>query len=295
MQVDLQHILNYLLLGLAIAGGLVFGAMGGRFIELSFDDGTAVAVAPRSRQSVARPLVERDFQLILQRNLFNSAAVGTSAEQVDLSSQPFKGAEAKAAPPPITEMRLVGTVVAGDDSLALIVVGKKAAIFQLGEEISPQIILTAVERKLVVVSDHGNNRELPLIKGQSDRARLVSRKGKAGGDDGIVPLKDGRWRISRSVADNARSNLNALMRTARVIPEVKNGATVGFKLVELQRGSLLEKIGLRVGDLLVEVNQVELNSPEKALQIFQQVREANNISLGLLRNGKPMTFEYRFE
>ena len=72
-------------------------------------------------------------------------------------------------------------------------------------------------------------------------------------------------------------------------------STVGFKLVELNKGSLLEKIGLRVGDLIVEINQVKLDSPEKALQIFQQVREANNITLGLVRNGKPETFEYSFE
>ncbi len=60
-------------------------------------------------------------------------------------------------------------------------------------------------------------------------------------------------------------------------------------------GRCWKKIGLQVGDLIVEINQVELNSPEKALQIFQQVREANNISLGLMRNGQPRTFEYRFE
>ena len=66
-------------------------------------------------------------------------------------------------------------------------------------------------------------------------------------------------------------------------------------LVEIEKGSLLEQIGLRVGDLIVEKNQVKLNSPEKALQIFQQVREANNISLGLIRNGKLETFEYSLE
>ena len=80
-----------------------------------------------------------------------------------------------------------------------------------------------------------------------------------------------------------------------MIPQIKGGKTVGFKLVELEKGSLLEKIGLRVGDLVVEINQVKLNSPEKALQIFQQVREANNITLSLMRNGQPKTFEYSFE
>jgi general secretion pathway protein C len=80
-----------------------------------------------------------------------------------------------------------------------------------------------------------------------------------------------------------------------MIPQVQNGKTIGFKLMEMEKGSLLEQIGLRIGDLVVEINQVELNSPEKALQVFQQVREASNISLGLVRNGQRQTFEYRFE
>ena len=80
-----------------------------------------------------------------------------------------------------------------------------------------------------------------------------------------------------------------------MVPQVNNGQTVGFKLVEIKRGSLLEKVGLKVGDLVVEINQVKLNSPEKALQVFQQVREANNITLGLIRNGQLKTFEYSFE
>jgi len=80
-----------------------------------------------------------------------------------------------------------------------------------------------------------------------------------------------------------------------MVPQVQNGQTVGFRLLEMKRGSLLEKIGLQVGDVLVEINQVVLDSPEKALQVFQQVREANNITLGLIRDGNRETFEYNFE
>jgi general secretion pathway protein C len=165
----------------------------------------------------------------------------------------------------------------------------------LDEELSPGLVVSEIGRKFVVLMDHGVPRELPLKQRKGAKAQLVRQSNAAAAKQGIVAVDESRWQISKAVADNARANLNSLLQSARMIPQVNNGKTVGFKLVELNKGSLLEKIGLRVGDLIVEINQVKLNSPEKALQIFQQVREANNITLGLMRNGKPETFEYSFE
>lgn len=296
VQMDFQRIVNYLLMALAIIGGIVFGALAGRLINMSLEGDVSVLSEPLSRQVAVRPLQEKDFQIILSRNLFNSAAAG-SVEQIDLSSAPLKAGVAVETTAGTGDLRLLGTVVAGAESLALISSGKKTEVFHLGDELAPRVILAEVQRKLVVIDDHGRRRELPLLQKKGGQSGTLKKKtgtaNTAGG--GIVALNEGRWQISKSVASQARSNLNSLLQTARVIPSVKNGNTVGFKLVELKRGSLLEKIGLKVGDLLVEINGVQLNSPEKALQVFQQVRDANNISLGLVRNGQPRTFEYRLE
>lgn len=293
--IDVQRTLNYLLMILAVAGGIVFGALAGRLIDLSLMSDAPGMTAPLSRRVLVKPLQEKDFQIILSRNLFNSEASGET-ELVDLSSSLVRQETAAQATVALTELKLIGTVV-GDNSLAVINQGNKTAIFRLGEELAPRVTLEEITRKMVVILDHGQRREIHLLPQQSAQPQRISAKGATDSysGEGIVPVSDGRWQISKTVADHARANLNSLLRTARVIPEVKNGNTVGFRMVELQKGSLLEKIGLQVGDLIVEINQVELNSPEKALQIFQQVREANNISLGLMRDGQPRTFEYRFE
>lgn len=294
MQIDLQRFLNYLLLLLSILGGVISGMLVTRLVDLSLGDETVSLVDPVSRRVGVRPLQEDDFQIILDRNLFNSDAAGT-AETMSLSSTAI-ATEAAAETSAVTgDLVLIGTVVAGDDSLALIQSGTKSGIFQLNEELAPGLIVSEIGRKLVVLMDHGVPRELPLKQRKGAKARLLKQSNASAAKQGIVAVDESRWQISKAVADNARANLNSLLQTARMIPQVNNGKTVGFKLVELNKGSLLEKIGLRVGDLIVAINQVKLDSPEKALQIFQQVREANNITLGLMRNGKPETFEYSFE
>ena len=294
VQIDLQRLLNYLLLILSIVGGIISGVLVGRLVDLSLGGEVMSLVRPGSSQTTVRQLEEEDFQIILSRNLFNSAAVG-AAERVNLSSTAIQAEAVTEVSAVAGDLVLIGTVVAGDDSLALIKVGTKAGIFQLNEELVPGVVVSEIGRKLVVLTDQGVRRELPLKQRKGASAQLVRQRNSTTDKQGIVAVDEGRWQISKSVANNARANLNSLLQTARMIPQVQNGKTIGFKLVEMEKGSLLELIGLRVGDLIVEINQVELNSPEKALQIFQQVREANNITLGLMRNGQPETFEYSFE
>ena len=54
-------------------------------------------------------------------------------------------------------------------------------------------------------------------------------------------------------------------------------------------------MGLQRGDVVIDVNSIKLDSPEKALLIFQQLREARRISVSIERNGVPVSFAYEIE
>ncbi len=294
MQIDLQKFLNYTLMVLAVCGGMIAGGLSGQVIDLLLSGTELQLPKTLTSRPAARQLQEEDFQIILDRNLFDSSAAGESSELIDLAAQQVVAQASKPAPTR-GEIVLIGTVVAGENSLALIQVGRKAGVFRLQDELSPGVIIVEITRQMVAINERGIRRELLLKQRKQPQAKLVQQGAAAIGKGAIVALGENRWRVSRAAVDNARANLNSLLQTARMVPQVLNGKTTGFKLVELDRGSLLAQMGLRVGDLVVEINQVALNSPEKALQIFQQVREATNISLGLVRNGQRETFEYRFE
>jgi general secretion pathway protein C len=98
--------------------------------------------------------------------------------------------------------------------------------------------------------------------------------------------------IPAEEADQARSNINDLLRQARVEPNIVDGQTDGFVVRMIRPGSLFSMLGLQVGDVLRDINGVKLDTPEKALQVFQQLREARQISIALERQGTPQTFSY---
>lgn len=279
---------------LAVCGGVIAGSLSGQIVDLLLSEKEALLPKPLVARAAVRQLQEADFQVILDRSLFDSQAVGQAAEIIDLASQQAI-AQSTSPTPTRSELLLIGTVVAGEDSLALIQVGRKSGVYRLQEELSPGVEVVEITRQMVTLDERGVRRELLLQARKQAKARQIQQQGAVVAKGDVVALGENRWQVSQAAADNARANLNSLLQTARMVPQVQNGKTIGFRLVELDQGSLLEQIGLRVGDLVVEINQVELNSPEKALQVFQQVREASNISLGLVRNGKRETFEYRFE
>jgi general secretion pathway protein C len=298
---NLQIYLNYVLVILALAAGLVAGMLAGRLIHLSFSSEQGYQPTAVVQPLAVRQLQEEDLQVIINRSLFDAAAIGAEYVRPDV---PEVAAESDMAQVSVRSenLTLLGTVVAGDDSLALINTGSEVKVYGLGAEIAPGVTVDAIERKKIVVLERGERRELLLVEDQVEPARPTGRRpataaapAPTAARGGVVDLGEGRFRVDRGMVDSARSNMGALLQSARMIPHMENGQTAGFRLVGMQRGSLLEQLGLRLGDVVVEINQVKLDSPEKALQIFQQVREANNISLGLIRNGQPQTFEYSLD
>jgi general secretion pathway protein C len=110
--------------------------------------------------------------------------------------------------------------------------------------------------------------------------------------DGIRKLADNRYEIKRSVIDNTLSNLNTVATQARIVPSFKNGVANGFKLFSIQPGSLYSSIGVENGDVIQKINGYEINSPDKALEVYQKLRESSHITLELERNGQMIRKEY---
>lgn len=296
MKFDLDKNLNVVILLLITCLGLVLGAWLAAWI------GVQIAPAPPAEeQSVSRntQVSERrldDFSSVYQQNLFNPGSTVQPEPSAGLSETLETTQQPAAAPP--KDLKLLGTVAGGATPLAVILVEKQSGVFRVGELVARGLTLTAVARDRATVStDAGVDSILELIaEKNTPKKKVTSRKKKSSNSKvNIVELGDNHWQIPREEAEKARSNLNTLLKTARMVPKIKDGETEGFTIVSIQPGTFLDLLGLRVGDTLVQINQVELNSPEKALQIFQQVREANNITLGLLRNSSRKTFEYTID
>jgi general secretion pathway protein C len=110
--------------------------------------------------------------------------------------------------------------------------------------------------------------------------------------EGVRKLSDSRYEIDRGVIDNSLSNLNAIASQARLVPNFKNGVANGFKLFSIQPNSLYTSIGIENGDVIQKINGYEINSPDKALEVYQKLKESRHITLEIERSGNVIRKEY---
>jgi general secretion pathway protein C len=111
----------------------------------------------------------------------------------------------------------------------------------------------------------------------------------------IKKISDTEFQIDRAVVDNILENQAQLMRTARIVPEQKDGKVVGIRLFGIRPETLLGKLGLQNGDRLEAINGFEMASPEKALEAYARLRTADSLAVKVTRRGNPVTIDFKIQ
>ena len=109
---------------------------------------------------------------------------------------------------------------------------------------------------------------------------------------GVKQISDNDYEIPRAEIDKTLANLNDVAMQARIVPAFKDGVAQGFKLFSIRPDSIYSKIGIQNGDVIKRINGFDLNSPEKALEIYSKLKESSRIDIEVERNGAAVRKTY---
>ncbi len=109
---------------------------------------------------------------------------------------------------------------------------------------------------------------------------------------GVRRLAPNRYVLARSTVDADLQNPAPLFTQIRAIPNVQDGSPHGFRLSEIQPGSVFQQIGLQDGDLLTDVSGQPVGDPMKAVAMLQTLRARSSVTLQVIRNGSPVQLYY---
>jgi len=227
-----------------------------------------------------------DYEIIVQRSLFAPQLAG----QYTLVA---KEADSKSiAAVPRANIILLGTIAGGNRPLALTRIGTESKILHLGDTLADGAKVIVIARQFLQIRYPDGSEETILPPEIPGEAGLTT---PAAANAPIRNTSGSRYAISRAEVDKARSNLGELMKQARMEPHVVNGKTDGFEVKMLRPNTIFTSLGLQLGDIVKQVNGLSLDSPEKALQIFQQLREAQHIVVAVIRDNAPLSLEYNLD
>ena len=111
-------------------------------------------------------------------------------------------------------------------------------------------------------------------------------------DAAITKVSDTQYTVKRAFVDKLLGDQVELMRAARIVPHEENGQVVGVKLYGIRRNSLLGKLGVQNGDLLKTINDMNMGSPDSALEAYSKLRSANDLKVAITRRGQDMSLGF---
>jgi general secretion pathway protein C len=244
----------------------------------------------------AREKSLRFYGQIAKGNVFNSASTGEpesdKPKEVVKSTAPLKKTD--------LNVELIGTVVgAPENSFAIIEdpQSRKQELYQVDDMIQDQARVVSIARCKVIVLRNGSEEVLECPDPDAKKKRPASPVRYTGakkkeGEFAVKKVSDSEFVVDETEVENALGNINQLLTQIRVVPNFQDGKPDGFKVFAIKPDSIFAKVGLKNGDVIRKVNDNDISSPEKALQIFQELRNEKNLSIEISRRGQTQNFSY---
>jgi general secretion pathway protein C len=154
--------------------------------------------------------------------------------------------------------------------------------------------LVRVDRKRVIFKNTNNGRlEYIEIKDENSISFERGQKKSAG----PIDQRGNNFTLQRSMVDKLLSNLPEHLQQARAVPYIPPGSNKveGFIILDITQGSIFEQIGLKKNDVIKGVNGQKVDSPAKALEFYNELKNSPGIALDIERDGRTETFNYTIQ
>lgn len=203
---------------------------------------------------------------------------------------------------------LLGTLVSNkpDWSLATIRVDGTSKLVRVGVMVADRAEVAEITARYIVLVAGANQQVVRLWDAKVADKPGAGKKpptpaagpAQGKGDDfakGVKKTGPNDYQIDRSMLEENLQDLSKLGMQARIVPNYEGGRYAGFRLVGVRPDSLYKAIGLQSGDLVRRINGNEIDTPNKAIELFEMLRNSPSISLDVERRGQKVTMGYQIK
>lgn len=180
---------------------------------------------------------------------------------------------------------LKGTVAASeqDSSVAIIAdSNKEEKVYRVGDPIQSGTTLHEIYSDLVVLSQNGVYSKLRLPKDFPQGTPSVRRTSSR-------PNRTANTGNTQSIQNVVAQNVTKLADVIRPTPYFVGGQQQGYRVYPGRDRKQFAALGLRPGDLIKDIDGAALTDPKQAMTIFQNLGNADQVSVTVERNGQPQT------
>lgn len=258
----------------------------------------------RPKKILSDNLVSRGaYNTLISRNIFS--ADGVIPDPLIAKGQDpnnIKEADPVQSQLPLT---LIGTLVHSnpDKSIAAVEIRGKNQILSYTPKrnIENLATLLKVERQRIVFRNLNTNAlEFIAMKPFGNNkvafgATAPVSQTTVGGD--VKNIGDNKFTIKRADLQKYLNDLSSILMQARAVParDKVTGEVIGYRIVDFQPNSIFSQLGIQRMDLIKSVNGEAVDTPQKAMELFNMFKNSNNIKMSVDRGGRTETLDYSIQ
>lgn len=210
----------------------------------------------------------------------------------------------EAAPETRLNLKLRGIYASTDDKSSNAIIENSRGqqdLYFIDDKIPPEknLTLAKVLKHKVILNRNGKYETLTMEDfGSSIQESTKSKKPSLRFRGKKLPKKIDRRnnrQLTRQLSGIREKMVNdpkSLAGLMNVNPVTENGQFKGFKLSPGRDASLFARAGLRRNDLVTSVNGIVLDDPSKALSLYDELRNAQELSIEIIRGNQPLSLVF---
>lgn len=256
--------------------------------------------APPSKQ--AAPILSQApsrgaYNAITSKNIFNWD--GTIPDALKPVGEKEKKEEQLPVPTQLP-INLIGTIVHSNPMKSVASLDLKSknqtVSVRLKAEVENMIEILKIERNKVTFRNLNNNQlEYVEIQEKNKLSFQGSSASKPTSDTDVVrAVAPNQFTLKRADVLKYTNNLASLLQQARSAPhrDPRTGEIDGFTILDFQPGSIFEQLGLNRMDVIKAVNGEPVDSPAKAMELYNALKNSDSVSLQIERGGKNESLDF---
>ena len=240
--------------------------------------GAPVSVPPGQAQTVNAGTGTGNTQVIASAHIFGEAPVVDSGDPILIPEEDLDETDRR-------DLKLRGTIASDRPEYSIAIIAdasNEESVYVVGDIVASGARLYAVNSDHIVLDEGGGLTRLSLVREYNSESspaiqRTTSTRQTTGSQD------------RNSIQSVVANNVSRLADVIRPTPYFVNGQQQGYRVYPGRDRRRFAELGLRPGDLIREIDGQALTDPTQAMQIFQSLGTASEVSVTVDRDGTPET------
>ncbi len=201
-----------------------------------------------------------------------------------------------------SEFRLKGVFAVDGRTLSAAVInaGGRDLSVRVNEAISDGVRLVEVQRDHAIISRGGVRERIELERLGSSAAKVASPGQGTGSTNPAGAAAGSGFRLNvssggRNTYSLSRTELNNVLKDPNQINylgQIVQAPGSGVQVQDAPVGSLANKLGLQVGDIIITLNGQPINGPGDLARLYGVFGTTNSVRAEIRRSGTPMVLNY---